>query len=882
MENKNLPENSPENFVIKGTSYDEDTYVPADDTNLPDDDLDISELLRKYLPDFVPESKSGVAVEDFSVEGDPAESGEFGEFSEVSGEDTDDSADNAHTDADDVSFEFDDLAEGEEIYTEYADADDGAAFAEDGAYAEYADDGAAFAEDGAYAEYTDDGAAFAEDGAYAEYADDGAAFAEDGAYAEYTDDGAAFAEDGAYAEYADDGAAFAEDGAYAEYADDGAGASAEEYIGDGDDYSAYAFTSDDALTDGESELTMPETDLDATDINLMVAFGLDDELARTMGTEIAAKLTEEIDTETKNIETRARNSVENEYLDHSQNEEIEAGFKRRNRHLKIKTVFGVLLSLLLLLYENIEIFGVKFDGALNPADFPVVYVMMSLQIMLLCAAVGYEQLLGGCAELFRGKISPSSVAFITNVVAVAHSVFLAETTVIPNEPRLFNSCAALLTVFAIIGDLLVNKRDRLSFSIVSTKRPKYAVRRMTAAEAGIPGGLFEDDDVSEAGILRIEKTYFVDDFFANTTRKTSSGKGFATAFVFFSLIASALVGVYMGVVADKSATVAASASFITFFTTIPVSLFVSMVYPFYKGVVNAYDRDGTILGEASAEEYADAGAVCFNDVDAFPSYGVKVQNIKIYNNHRIDRVLYYAASAFKYAGGPLSDVFEVATMEIGTSEDVEIKSATAGLLITAVDGKCIIFGTAAALRESGINLPDSVTEEDEIFTDLCPMYMIREGKLMAKLLVRYMLDSDFEFLLKALADEGMCACIKTYDPNIDDGLVVSKIGGGRYPFRVLRYADPDEVNRVCDRMPSGIVSRGATKSLLSIIGSCTRMRGMKKAGFVIGLVSAMIGALIAWVLSASGTLSTLTSLAVIVYQLLWVIPTVLVTKIFLR
>jgi len=693
-------------------------------------------------------------------------------------------------------------------------------------------------------------------------------------------------------EQADYGEAYAED--VSEFIAEGDFAADEDEadVSDADEYMYEDDTSfDDAEAQKEEVATPPEVggndivipndaNLDATDINLMVAFGLDDQLAETMGADVAQKIAEEIDAEAKEHEEKVRRSVENEYLDPSQTPAVAAELKKKSIRLKFKIFLASIFTLLLLFYENMGVFGVSVN-IVDPTVYPVIHVMISLQIMLLCAAAGYEQLLGGCADLFTGRVNPSSIAFLGNVAGVVYSVILAENAVIPNVPTLFNSCAAAMTLFAMINDYTSTKRDILSFNIVSSKRPKYAVRYMTAEEAGIPGGVFEDDDSAGGGVLRIEKTKFVDDFFARTGAKARVGKGYCAAYIFISAIVAVAVGVFAGMKGGGVSGV--NVAFVTFFATMPLSLFVAMGYPFYKGVSNAYDLDGTVLGEGAAEEYSEAGAVCFDDVDAFPSYGVKVQNIKIYNNHRIDRVLYYAASAFKLAGGPLADVFEVATMEITTSDNVVIQSAAEGYLGAMVDDKSIVFARADALREYGVDLPYSVTGEDETLGDeLCPMYMLREGKLMAKLLVRYMLDSDFEFLMKELSDEGMCACIKTFDPNIDDALVTARLGKGKYPFRVLRYNGTDEINRISDRVSSGIVSRGTTKPLLNIIGSCSKMLGMRRVGFTVGIISSIIAALIASILVTSGGFVSLTSIAVVAYHLLWTLPVIITTKMFLR
>ena len=591
MDNKNFSENGPDNLdaenagVRDDSLFDDDIYISDSQEAEPsDDDLDISELLRKYLPDFTSDEpgteKDSVdaasILPENLVSSDNAGTGDLEEYSEELIPEEDSYADYEGTGSEDETSEgefFNASAESEEP------ADD----------VLYGDSYAGMEDSSPSEDYSDYISGEMQDDNY-----------------DWEDS------------VSDDHAPVTEEG-------------------EPEDYSEYSYVSDDAPYEDSGEdresvsvesETPEDANLDATDINLMVAFGLDDELAKTMGPEVAAKIAEEIDAEAKEREDRVRNSVENEYLDASQTSVVAARLKRSFRHLKVKILFAVLLTLLLLFYENLKIFGVQFSGVLNPAVYPVVYIMISLQVMLFCAAVGYEQLLGGAADLFRGKINPKSVAFIGNAAAVVYSVFQAESVSIPNEPALFNACAASMTLFALIYDYFAVKRNILSFNIICSKRPKYAVRYMSAEDAGIPGGLFEADDVSGGGgVLRIEKTKFIDGFFARSEAGTKSGRGYCTAYVFISAVIAALMGVYVGFGGDSSGIGALNAAFVTFFATMPLSLFISMGYPFYKGASNAYDLDGTVIGEASAREYSEAGAVCFDDVDAFPSYGVKVQNI---------------------------------------------------------------------------------------------------------------------------------------------------------------------------------------------------------------------------------------------------------------
>ena len=320
-----------------------------------------------------------------------------------------------------------------------------------------------------------------------------------------------------------------------------------------------------------------------------------------------------------------------------------------------------------------------------------------------------------------------------------------------------------------------------------------------------------------------------------------------------------------------------------FFIACPVSMFITMSYPFFRASRDAYDNDGAIIGECSLEEYSEASVVTFDDVGVFPSYGVKVQNVKIYNNHRIDRVLFYAASVFSTARGPLTDVFDVATVEIGHSDDVKIKAAGSGYLAASVDGKNITFGTASELVERGFVIPESITDEDEENgDDISVMYMFREEKLMSKMLIKYTMDTDFELIMDALCDEGISISIKTYDPNIDDSMIAVHVGRGKYSYTVSRYEGADDGSTVRDNADSGIVSRSTAKTLLQILSDCTKVLAARRVGITIGVISSIISFVLMILVLLAGRTEALNSGVLFIYQLFWLIPSLLTARMYVR
>lgn len=618
-----------------------------------------------------------------------------------------------------------------------------------------------------------------------------------------------------------------------------------------------------------------------TDMDFIVAFGLEDELGRHVGAKKASRLKKSYDKEVERREEIERKTLHNEYRDASQNAEITGFYKKAYSSSKVKIVLTAIFSLLLLIYENLPLLGYQFASFLDPAVYPVVYVMIDLQIALLALAVVYEQVFNGFARLFKGKPSPESVLSVTALFCIVYSIIAANSATPPKEPTLFNFPVAFCAFLTAVYSYLTIKREIFSFNVISSKKPKFALRRLPSSEAVMEAAAFGDSGEEVGDVLKIEKVSFVDGYFYRTESANSTNGAVVFMCLGLTLILSVLFGVYAAMMNN---TIPASfmIGYAAFVTAVPMSLLFLHSYPFYKANSNSYDVNSTIVGENSLEEYSGASVMTFDDKLVFPSVGVKVQNIKVYNNYRFDRVLYYAASVFTKTGGPLADVFEIATVETGYSEDVLLTGIGDGYLQTDVDGKSIMFGRAEDLREQGIEIPEEIEYEDEENGDVSVMYMIFKGKLVAKMNILYSLDSDFEYIVKQLAGSGMSVCVKTLDPNIDEAMIRARVKLDKYPMRVIRYSSLEEVATVVERSDSGVVARGSSKGLLETVTYCDKVLEAKRTNSFVSLIQAIISIVVLAVILLSGNFSSVRSALSVLLQLFWLIPMGIITKALLK
>ncbi len=624
-------------------------------------------------------------------------------------------------------------------------------------------------------------------------------------------------------------------------------------------------------------------DVGSTDMNLRIAFGLEGTETDEVQNPSLKKFGDKLESDQRTVARYIPDHYE--FTDPSQARDIAEEFRKKKKSVNIRLTFSILLTLALLVYENISVITgfltgspKQFAGAIDPASFPVSYVMASLQLMLFSAALAAPELLHGIRRLLRGLPTPESITAVIVAAGIISSACTAATSSITSEPVVYNAAASAAIVMTLIYSRLCVKRNMMAFFVAGSKKKKHAMTCVIDEE--IAGAADDADDYSD--VMKVERADFIDGFFSRVDAPDKMATAFVAGVLGVSAAAAILLAVFTkrggGSVSDVIASV-----YTTLLCMLPLSAYLIFSYPFYRASSAAAEQDCAIIGEISVSDYSSASMVTLDDSNVFPSYGVKVQNIRIYNNARIDRVLYYASSIFSKAGGPLADVFEVATMEMGRSDNVEILEADRGYLAASADGVHIAFGSYAALVARGFSISDKIAEDDVDFSsELSIMYMFREQVLIAKMYVKYVLDGDIETTVANFKEYGMYVCVRTYDPNIDEDMIISKMNLTDPPVRVVKYRSEDEAAAHSERSDSGMVTFGSPKALIGMLPYCDQVAHTKRTCAALSIMSVIISLMLLAIFSMASKQNFVNSLFISLYHSLWLIPTYLASKIFIR
>ncbi|MBE6717644.1 MAG: hypothetical protein E7574_00110 [Ruminococcaceae bacterium] len=626
-------------------------------------------------------------------------------------------------------------------------------------------------------------------------------------------------------------------------------------------------------------------EFDQTDLWIASAFGDEDELKDKFGDAIAQEVETQLDIEVNDYLKEQKKTINNakiseEYTSQSQAKDIFARYRKLHKRGLMKMAACFILVFVAFLYENITAFGGSLPGALSANNYPVVYILGSLQLLVLAAGIAWEELYRGVQALFTLRPLPesltSAMVIVSAIYHIAHC-FISET-----DPTvaLYVFPVIVCIFVTLVYDFFNLKREIYSFNIVASKRLKYTITKVEDGSADLENEAFgaylsEEDDVS---MFKIGKTGFVKGFYErmNCYSKFNSivsillSVAVALGLIFF-IIATVLHDVKSGF----------SFGYLAFVLAVPACSLLGFGLPFYRASKKAFDDDSAIIGCESLEEYSRANTLSFDDKDVFPSYGVKVKSIKVYGESRIDKILYNAASVFKLIGGPLADVFDTATHDLGNSENIEIIEISKDGIESIIDGQHVYIGKCSYLKARGYSPAVEVSDEHlETSGEASIMYMVCDDEISAKMYVQYTIDPDFEFALRKLYKAGICIGIKTFDPNIDDKLLGSKVNIAKYPVRILRCSSLEEKTATQDEADSGIVTKGSPRSLLNTFVLCAKVLYANRTNVTVKIISVLFSVLLMAFLLVLGKVTSIPSIYVVLYQLFWMIPVYLISKFY--
>lgn len=560
-----------------------------------------------------------------------------------------------------------------------------------------------------------------------------------------------------------------------------------------------------------------------------------------------------------------------EFTDPDLAEEMTESIKNRSVRTLACAVWSFLVMAVALYLDSACFTRLPHPAFLSTGRYGAVLILFDLQMLLISGLLLGSNFISGFKSLFAGKANSDSVTAVAMTVAALYEISLLFTSASDPGIMLFSSAGCLFGFLSAVSRYLDERRLYRSFRVVASKKPKFVAKRL-----GTDSSEFEalrEHLPEEPDIFTVEKTKFVSGFMA-ASRKPSKSTGAYNAAVWIVLILAAIFGVYN--LSGGAASAFKGFALVCLFGLPACGVFALSV-PIGKMSRKCAADESAILGAGAVDEYAGASVISFNDTELFPASKIRVTSIRTYGDTRIDRGILYAAMIFSKVGGPLSKVFakSISSVYPEIPSDFDVLENTGDGICAKIDGKEIFVGNKDYMLSYDFGY---VNEDiDEAFENSVGriMYMAVQDRIAAKFYIRYAFNPRFERVMRALYRAGTCVSVKTCDPNIDDELIRSMMRNRSYPVGVLKTSGASLETPVSESAESGLVCSSSILNMLRAFICCAKAKKLISVNILVKFISLFVGVFAAAVLCLFGRMNSITSLFVMIYQLLWVLAVII-------
>lgn len=514
---------------------------------------------------------------------------------------------------------------------------------------------------------------------------------------------------------------------------------------------------------------------------------------------------------------------------------------------------AILLNLLVVLISG----GVTalFALELVPENRMKLVVFSQVLAMLISALLGCNLMLDSLGDLLKGRFTVNTLLTLTFAACLIDSVFCLQEQRVP-------CCAAfsLEMTMALWARLQKHNTEMAQMDTMRKAVRLHGIVRVENYYEGKDGLLRKEGEVSD---------------FMDTYSKMPSPEVVQSVYAVLSLLICIGISIFAGMLHGIS--MGAQILSTSLLVAVPASFFVSISRP--MAILEArLHMVGTVLcGWEGVKDLCGKAVFPISDLDLFPQGSTKLNGVKFYGSRNPDEVVSYTASVIHIAGGGLVPVFDqLLGSRSGALYPVQdYRNYGDGGIGGEVDGLPVLVGTMAFLQDMGVEIPEGTMVNQAVYAavdgELCAVYAISYAKMRSA----------------AAGLVTLCGYRKLKPLKLSgDFMLTESFLRAKFNVKTNRIAFPDR--DTCQKLQQHpidpdepVLALTTREELVSAAYAITGARALRQAtklGVIIHLIGGILGLVIMLVLGYLGSTELLTPSNILLYQLIWAVPGLLVTE----
>ena len=475
--------------------------------------------------------------------------------------------------------------------------------------------------------------------------------------------------------------------------------------------------------------------------------------------------------------------------------------------------------------------------------------------MMLSALFGSSLMMDSVGDLLKGRFTLNTLLTLTFAACMVDGAFCLMELRVP-------CCAAFCLEMTMALWARLQQRNT-ELSQMDTMRKAVRLHGLVRVS-----DYFQGKD----GLLRTEGE--VEDFM-ETYDRTSGPQLVQSIYGGLSLLACICIAVFAGLFHGVSMGVQILST--SLLVAVPATFFISVSRPTSILEQRLHMVGAVLCGWQGVKGLGGKVAFPLNDHDLFPQGSTKLNGVKFYGNRNPDDIVSYSASLISIAGGDLVPVFKQLLSSRGASEyPVEnFQNYGDGGIGGEICGEPVLLGSLNFLQDMGVEIPEGTMVNQAVYVavdgQLCAVYAITYAKMRSS----------------AAGLVTLCGYSKLTPVMLcDDFMLTESFLQAKFDIKTRRMAFPDretarQLRQVQPNPEAPVLAMTTREELVSAAYAVTGARALRtaaKLGVTIHLIGGILGMLIMLVLALLGNTELLTPTNILLYQLVWAIPGLLVTE----
>ncbi len=533
-----------------------------------------------------------------------------------------------------------------------------------------------------------------------------------------------------------------------------------------------------------------------------------------------------------------------------------AGPEKRYYELAEQGIGKLQIAIFLNFLVSVIAIGATFLYGMHyiPAERLRLVVFWQFLALLLSAMFGSYQLMEGIGDLFKRRFSLNTLLVFSLLACLVDGVLCLQQKRIP-------CCAAF------------------SLNMTMSLWGAYHARNTemgqmdTMRKANRLNSLVQVPDFYEgrAGILRGEGQ--VEDFMDNYRKSTGPEKTLSI-YAIVALFVSIAIGAVSGALHGMEQGLQAFAS--ALLVAVPATTYITLSRPMAILERRLHKVGAVLCGWQGVKKLCENAVFPLGDQDLFPAGHIKMNGVKFYGTRDPDEVVAYTAALMSADGDGTAPLFtQLLDSRNGYHYEAEQVRYYFGGIGGIVNHEAVLMGTLTFMQDMGVDMPEGTRVNQAVYAAI-------DGQLCGVFAITYTKNKNVAAGLTTLcAYRKLLPVLTTGDFMLTEGFLRGKFGINTrkiaFPDRAVRR-DLAQIQPEQEQLAMALTTG---ENLSGAAYAVTGARALKiawSAGMAVHMLGGILGLVMMLVLVIVGANHLLTPMNLLLYELVWILPGLLITE----